>query len=142
MGRGESCFVSSSLVVPGNPWHPLVCSLITPISTSNIACRSSFYVRFLMCTPVIGYWAHPNPVEPVLVTQSCLTLCDLWTTRLLCHEILQARMLEWVAISSSRGSSQPRNQIQVSQIAGQFFTISSSREVPNIHRLINVCIYH
>ena len=37
--------------------------------------------------------------------------------------ILQARILEWVAMPSSRGSSQPRDQTQVSHIAGRFFTI-------------------
>ena len=39
------------------------------------------------------------------------------------HGILQARMLEWVVMSSSRGSSQPRDWTQVSCIAGRFFTI-------------------
>ena len=34
------------------------------------------------------------------------------------HEILQERILEWVAIPFSRGSSQPRDQTQVSHIAG------------------------
>ena len=38
----------------------------------------------------------------------------LWPARLLCPRILQARTLEWVAISSSRGSSWPRDQIYVS----------------------------
>ena len=38
------------------------------------------------------------------------------------HGILQGRVLQWVAISFSRGSSQPGNQIQVSCIAGRFFT--------------------
>ena len=42
---------------------------------------------------------------------------------------LQARVLEWVAMPSSRGSSQPRNQTQVSHIAGGFFTIWITREV-------------
>ena len=36
--------------------------------------------------------------------------------------ILQARILRWVAISSSRGSSQPRDQTQVSHIADRLFT--------------------
>ena len=36
--------------------------------------------------------------------------------------ILQERMLEWVAISSSRGSSWPRDRTQVSLTAGRFFT--------------------
>ena len=38
------------------------------------------------------------------------------------HGILQARILEWVAFPFSRGSSQPRDQTQVSCIAGGFFT--------------------
>ena len=37
--------------------------------------------------------------------------------------IIQARILEWVAMPSSRESSQPRDQTQVSPIAGRFFTI-------------------
>ena len=41
---------------------------------------------------------------------------------LLLHGILQARILEWVAFPFSRGSSQPRDQTQVSCIAGRFFT--------------------
>ena len=44
------------------------------------------------------------------------------------HGILQAEILEWVAIPFSRGSSQPRDQIQVSHIAGRFFTIEATRE--------------
>ena len=43
--------------------------------------------------------------------------------------IFQARILEWVAISFSRGSSQPRNQTQVSCIAGRFFTNWAMREL-------------
>ena len=37
--------------------------------------------------------------------------------------ILQARILEWVAIPSSRGSSQPRDGTQVSHTAGRLFTV-------------------
>ena len=44
------------------------------------------------------------------------------------HGILQARILEWVAFPFSRGSSQPRDQTQVSHIAGGFFTIWATRE--------------
>ena len=40
------------------------------------------------------------------------------------HGILQARTLEWVAIPLSKGSSQPRDQTQVSCVAGGFFTVS------------------
>ena len=47
------------------------------------------------------------------------------------HGILQARILEWVAISFSRGSSRPRNQTQVSHTAGRFFTIWNTGESHN-----------
>ena len=54
------------------------------------------------------------------VAQSCLTLCgpmDCSPPGSSVHGILQARILEWVAISSSRGSSQPRDQTRVSSIS-------------------------
>ena len=56
----------------------------------------------------------------VKVAQSCLTLCDLMDYTV--HGILQPRILEWVAFPFSRGSSQLRDQTQVSCIAGRFFT--------------------
>ena len=61
----------------------------------------------------------------MLVTQLCLTLCnsmDYSPPGSSVHEILQARLLEWVAISCSRGSSPLRDQIQVSRIAGGFLS--------------------
>ena len=44
------------------------------------------------------------------------------------HGVLPARILEWVAFPSSRGSSQPIDQTQVSRIASRFFTSWASRE--------------
>ena len=60
------------------------------------------------------------------VNESCLTLCNAvdYTIR----GILQVRILEWVAFPFSRGSSQPRDQTQVSHIAGEFFTSWAIRE--------------
>ena len=43
-------------------------------------------------------------------------------------EILQIRILEWVAMPSFRGSSQTKDQTQVSHIAGRFFTIWATKE--------------
>ena len=60
------------------------------------------------------------------VAQSRPTLCDPMnrsTSGLPVHEILQARMLDWVAISFSRASSQFRDQTQISYIAGGVLTI-------------------
>ena len=45
------------------------------------------------------------------------------------HGILQAGILEWIAISFSIGSSRPRNQTQAFCIAGRFFTNGATREV-------------
>ena len=56
----------------------------------------------------------------VKVAQSCLALCDLMDYTV--HGILQARILEWVAFPFSTGSSQLRDQTQVSHIPGRFFT--------------------
>ena len=56
----------------------------------------------------------------VKVTQSCLTLCDPMDYTV--HGIVQARILEWLAFLFSREYSQPKQQAQVSCIAGGFFT--------------------
>ena len=62
------------------------------------------------------------------VTQSCLTLCDLMDCSppgSSVHAISQARILEWVAISFSRGSSRPRDlttSLASPALAGGFFT--------------------
>ena len=66
------------------------------------------------------------------VAQSCLTLCDPMDCSLpgsFLHGIFQARVLEWVAISFSRRSSQPRDWTRVSHIVGKRFTIWATRQV-------------
>ena len=54
------------------------------------------------------------------------------------HGILQARILEWVAISFSRGSFQPRDRTQVSHIADRFFTNWAPREAQRL--LYKLCL--
>ena len=85
----------------------------------------------------------------VLVTRSCLTFCDLMDCSppdSSVRGILQARILEWVAISFSRGSSQPRDWTRVSHVASRFFTIWATREawgcghLPADELSSNVCI--
>ena len=64
--------------------------------------------------------------------QSCPTLCVPIDCSLLgssVHGILQAKMLEWVAILFSRGSSPSRDWILVSCIAGKLLTIWTTKEV-------------
>ena len=52
--------------------------------------------------------------------------------RLVSYGILQARVLEWVAISFFRGSSWPRDQTQVSWIPGRHFNLLATREAQSI----------
>ena len=70
-----------------------------------------------------------NPLE-VKVTQLCLTFCDPMDHT--DHVILQARILEWVAVPFYRGSSQPKDRTQVSCITGRFFTSWATREAKGV----------
>ena len=94
-----SCFQDQS-VCPGN----------SPQSTESDLCNQTI----LPCC---------------LVTKSCLSLCepmDCSPSGPSIHGILQTRLLEWVAMPPSRGSSQPRDQIHLSYvfcIGMLFFTI-------------------
>ena len=75
--------------------------------------------------------------------QSCLTLCDTMDYNLpgsFVHAILQARILLWIAMVFSRGSSWPRDWTQVFCIAGRFFTIWAPRGP--LHILLNLTIFH
>ena len=66
-----------------------------------------------------------------LVTQSCLIVCspmEWGPPGSSVRGIFQARILEWVAISFSRGSSQPRNQTRIFCIADIHFTVWATRE--------------
>ena len=75
------------------------------------------------------------------VAQSCPTLCnpmDCSLPRSSVHGIFKARVLEWVAISSSRGSSWPRDRSWVSRIVSRPFTVWATKEV---FWLIGSCKY-
>ena len=89
-------------------------------------------VHFLILVVIDEHWLDPSfQWKWNLVTQSCPTLCDpvdCSPPGSSVHGILQARVLQWVAISFSRGSSQPRDQTQVSDIAGRVFIIWAARE--------------
>ena len=90
-------------------------------------------LSFLACKFSWRLSSNPRDLCVCLVAQSCPALRDpIGRTAArqapLSMEILQARILEWVAMPSSRGSSQPRDQTQVPCIAGGFFTIWATRE--------------
>ena len=108
----------------------------------GMACCDSWFCRvghdrvtelILMCTII---WVENAKVK-VLVTQSYLTLdhhMDCSPPGSSDHEILQARLLECVAIPFSRVSSWPRNWTHVSCISGRFFTIWATREAQTLLR--------
>jgi len=85
---------------------------------------------------------HTQSVKgKVSVAQSCSTFCgpvDSSPPDFCVRGILQARILEWVAISFSRGSSQPRDRICVSCVAGRFFTIWATRKPWTYSKLYTV----
>ena len=94
-----------------------------------------------LCLPgAFGIWKkkkNNNTVwirsDETLVAQLCPIHCDPVDCSLLVssvHGLLQARILEWEAISFSRGSSQPRDRTRVSCITGRFFTVWATREIP------------
>ena len=78
-----------------------IADIIGP-DNSNVVC----------CLPWNLKWSE----SPSVVSDSS------WPVDCTVHGIPQARILEWVAVPSPRGSSQPRDRTQVSHIAGRFFT--------------------
>ena len=78
------------------------------------------------------YYTHITLLKvKMLVAQSCVILCHPMNCSLpgsSVHAILQARILEWVAIPFSRWSSEFRDRTWVSGIASRFFTIWAMRE--------------
>ena len=89
----------------------------------SVKCSCGQGLRYKVCKCIFAV----NWKVKVKVPQPCWTLCD--PTDYTVHGILQARILECVAFPFSRGSSQPRDQSQVSHIAGGFFTSWTTREV-------------
>ena len=78
----------------------------------------------------------PSIHAAVSVVQSCLTLYDPMDCSLpgsSVHGSLQARILEWVVIPFSRGSSQPRDWTWVFCITGRFFTLLNTGEAPTAY---------
>ena len=108
-------------------------------STSSASLLSCYTVS--QCSPLlsVSYVSSNNEVKwsEVLVAQLYPTLCNPMDCYLLgpsVHGILQARILEWVAILSSRGSSQPMGWTQDSCIAGRFSNLDllPYRQIHNI----------
>ena len=116
-----SCFFHD----PADVGNLISCSSAFPKTSLNIL---KFTFHILLKPGLENFEHYMKPIRLInfvlsSVAQSCLTLCDPRDGSPPVPVILQARTLEWVAISFSRGSFQPRDQTQVSHIAGSCFTI-------------------
>ena len=131
------------------PHHILDFLEIDPtIHSNNISILRELYERWVQSLfstvnageskwVVFAFWLKLSLFSQVLVlvAQLCPTLCDSVDCSppgSSVHGILQARMLEWVAIPFSRGSSWLRDRTLVSCIAGRFFIAWATREEPLI----------
>ena len=120
-------------------WHMFSCALGKTSRKRmkhllNVYLIYTFYLPHVLSLTFFVSLHYGSEVK-VLVAQSCPTLCDPMDCRQpdsSVSGILQARILEWIASSSSRGSSWPRDWIWVSHVAGRFFTIWATREVSPI----------
>ena len=114
---------------------PLLYDTLPWLTLSAGVCANSF---------PLSQWCHPTISSSVTllmlkesereVAQSCPTLCDPMDCSLpglSVRGIFQARVLEWAAVSFSRGSSQPRDRTQVSCVADRHFTVWATREASN-----------
>ena len=95
-----------------------------------LICKTIFFMKakIAILSRVVIY--HKKESYKVLVTWACPTLCDPMDCSLpssSVHGILQARILEWVVIPFSRGSSWPRDWTWVFHIISRFFTIWATR---------------
>ena len=92
------------------------------------------FLFYLGLSAFLSLFFPPFKESERVVAQSCLTLWDPMDHGLpgsWVHGIFQARVLEWITISFSRGSSQHRDQTWASRIVGRCFTIWATREGDN-----------
>ena len=118
----DLCLCYSLNSFPLSPSLPVSTSAFSTSAPLFLACNCvhlSHFSRFRGCVSLVAQSLKLcNPVDSI-AHQSPLSM-----------GILQARIRKWVAIPSSRGSSQPGDWTQLSCIAGGFFSIWSAREAP------------
>ena len=122
------------------PWYLEFFDEISSLSSSIV------FLYFLALITEEGFLISPcSSLELCIhmgeskIAQACPTLCD--PINYTVHGVLQARILEWVAFPFSRGSSQPRDQTQVSRIAGRFIRVYLSLAPLPLASLLFSAIY-
>ena len=136
-GKKTCCFCkeSSFLVYQNQSPETVAYILVTTLFSGE--CYVSLWERIsnLVKIKVQGNDYTPGIAVKVKGIQLCLTLCDSRDDSppgSLVHGILHVKILEWVVVPFSRGSSQPRDGTWVSCIAGRSFTIWATREAQRI----------
>ena len=135
--KESACNSGDSGLIPGSGRSPGKGKILSHILFHYGLLQDIEYISLCYCCRVLlfiylKYSSLYMKKVKVLVTQLCPTLCspmECSPPGSSVHGILQARILEWVAISFSGGSSWPRDQTHVSRIAGRFFTIWATKEV-------------
>ena len=121
-------YLLSQVSTPISLYHTYKCLMCICMSLSCLFCFTASPV----CCPSLVSTVKESESE---VAQSCPTLCNPMDCSLpgsSVHGIFQAIVLEWIAISFSRGSSWPRDWTRVSRIVDRCFTIWATREVCTI----------
>ena len=128
--KHAQCMLLLFLIMLTSIKKQLICCIVVliiwdflPVWLSHLQLLMTLFALFLFLPSIISpglllfsqVWRFHNPIDCSLPGSSV-------------HGISQARILEWIAISFSRGSSWPRNQTWVSCIAGGFFTDWVTRE--------------
>ena len=139
------CYVSESFLVSVTWRYSPVCFRAQLCTLKLFLCRI-FYPAFIMFGMTSDFASLLYPLKVKVKSLSHVQLfatldCSLSGSSV--HGIFQARVLEWIAISFSRGSSRPRNRTRVSHIAGRLFTLWITREALNLpSTYCYICILH
>ena len=123
------CHVTWTIIIKWTFGSKLLCSQETILSGVLNSCCVFFLKIHRKERMTIGFVCLE--VKWSEVAQSCPTLCnpvDCSLPGFSVHGILQARVLEWVTISFSRGSSRPRDRTRVSHIGGRRLNLWAARE--------------
>ena len=143
-----SCILSPSNLTPttasGVPSPNTTLSCLpwaySGLPSFSLKCRIQYWIIILQ--GVIYFYCYHHHCC-CLIAKSCPTLCnpmDCSPPSLSVHGISQERILEWVAISFSRGSSWTRDQIWISCIAGRFFTTEPSWQLIIITTITDILV--
>ena len=134
----------SSGLYRGDPLNQLTIIICLSQTLALFHCMTFSTFKIKIC--YVDIWLYLSFINCSCccsVGKLCLTLCDPMDCSppgSSVHGIFQARILEWVAISSSRGSSQPRDPTPSPALAGRFFTAEPPGKPYSLIHKINICL--